>query len=73
MRALAADEVLLRDYLLDKKVLDMDDREVEVVYDIRLVRTGGRLYVADVDISRYGLLCRVGLKGRRRLPVPASR
>jgi magnesium transporter len=33
-----------------------------VVYDIRLVRTGSRLYVADVDIGRYGLLCRVGLR-----------
>src|SRR5208283_589238 len=59
VRALAPEEVLLKDYLLDKKVLDMDDREVEVVYDIRLVRTGSRLYVADVDIGRYGLLCRV--------------
>ena len=62
VRALAPEEVLLKDYLLDKKVLDMDDREVEVVYDIRLARTGGRLYVADVDIGRYGLLCRVGLR-----------
>jgi CBS domain-containing protein len=62
VRALAPEEVLLKDYLLDKKVLDMDDREVEVVYDIRLARTGGRLYVTDVDISRYGLLCRVGLR-----------
>ena len=62
VRALAPEEVLLKDYLLDKKVLDMDDREVEVVYDIRLARTGAKLYVADVDISRYGLLCRVGLR-----------
>jgi CBS domain-containing protein len=62
VRALTAEEVLLKDYLLDKKVLDMDDREVEVVYDIRLARTGSRLYVADVDIGRYGLLCRVGLR-----------
>jgi CBS domain-containing protein len=62
VRALAPEEVLLKDYLLDKKVLDMDDQEVEVVYDIRLARTGGRLYVADVDISRYGLLVRVGLR-----------
>jgi magnesium transporter len=61
VRPLASEEVLLKDYLLDKKVLDMDDREVEVVYDMRLVTTGGRMYVADVDISRYGLLRRVGL------------
>jgi CBS domain-containing protein len=63
VRPLAPDEVPLRDYLLDKKILDTDDHEVEVVYDIRLVRTGNRLYLVDVDISRYGLLVRLGLKG----------
>jgi CBS domain-containing protein len=62
VRSLSANEVLLRDYLLDKKVLDMEDREVEVVYDIRLVRTNGNLYVSDVDISRYGLLRRLGFR-----------
>jgi CBS domain-containing protein len=62
-RVLSPNEVPLRDYLLDKKVLDMEDREVEIVYDIRLVRTNGGLYVSDVDISRYGLLRRLGLKG----------
>lgn len=61
-RALATNEVLLRDYLLDKKVLDLEDRDVEVVYDIRLVRTNGSLYVSDVDISRYGLLRRLGFR-----------
>ena len=39
-----------------------EDREVEVVYDIRLVRTNGKLYVSDVDISRYGLLRQVGFR-----------
>jgi len=63
VRPVAPEEVPLRDYLLDKKILDTDDREVEVVYDIRLVRTGNRLYLVDVDISRYGLLVRLGLKG----------
>jgi magnesium transporter len=62
VRAIAAEEVPLRDYLLDKKILDTDDREVEVVYDIRLARTGNRLYLVDVDISRYGLFRRLGLK-----------
>src|SRR5271169_2150662 len=28
--------VLLKDYVLDKKVLDLDDHEVEIVYDVRL-------------------------------------
>jgi magnesium transporter len=63
VREPSPDAVLLRDYLLDKKVLDLEDREVEVVYDVRLVFTGGRIYVVDVDISRYGLLVRLGLKG----------
>ena len=62
VRPLTSEEVLLRDYLLDKKVLDTDGREVEVVYDMRLLKTGDRIYVVDVDISRYGLLRRVGLK-----------
>jgi magnesium transporter len=59
----AADEVLLADHLLDKKVLDIEEREVEVVYDMQLVMAGDRVYVTDVDISRYGLLRRLGLKG----------
>jgi CBS domain-containing protein/sporulation protein YlmC with PRC-barrel domain len=63
VRDLSPEEVLLRDYLLDKKVLDIDDRDVEVVYDVRLVLTNNRIYVVDVDISRYGLLVRLGLKG----------
>ncbi len=62
-RELGPDEVLLRDYLLDKKVLDVEDREVEVVYDMRLVVVGDKVYVSDVDISRYGLLRQIGLKG----------
>ncbi len=63
VRQLAPDEVLLKDYLLDKKVLDLEDREVEVVYDMRLVLTGDKVYVSDVDISHYGLLRQLGLKG----------
>jgi magnesium transporter len=62
VRELLSEEVLLRDYLLDKKVLDVEDREVEVVYDMRLVITGDKIYVTDVDISPYGLLRRLGLK-----------
>jgi CBS domain-containing protein len=62
VRALSADEVLLRDHLVDKKVLDIEEQEVEVVYDMRLVRMGDKVYVSDVDISRYGLLRQLGLK-----------
>jgi len=61
-RNLQPDEVLLKDFLLDKKVLDVEEREVEVVYDMRLVQTADKFYVTDVDISRYGLLRQLGLK-----------
>jgi CBS domain-containing protein/sporulation protein YlmC with PRC-barrel domain len=54
--------VLLRDHVLDKKVLDLDGNEVEVVYDIQLVLRNRKLYVSGVDSSRYGLLRRIGLK-----------
>ncbi len=57
----AESAILLKDYILDKKVLDEDGREVEIVYDVRLVLRGGKLYVSDVDFSRYGLLRRMGL------------
>ncbi len=58
----AEDAVLLKDYILDKKVLDIEDREVEIVYDVKLVIRNNKLYVSDVDLSRYGLLRRMGLK-----------
>ncbi len=54
--------ILLRDYILDKKILDLDDREVEVVYDVKLAFQGGKLYASEVDFSRYRLLRRLGLR-----------
>jgi len=54
--------ILLKDHILDKKILDLDDREVEVVYDIKLVFRNGKLYASEVDFSRYRLLRRLGLK-----------
>lgn len=55
-------QVLLKDHILDKKVIDMDDNDVEVVYDIKLILRNKKLYITDVDSSRYGLLRRIGLK-----------
>lgn len=55
--------VLLRDHILDKKAIDLDGRELEVVYDVKLVLRNNTLYVTDVDLSRYGLLRRIGLTG----------
>jgi len=59
---LAQGQVCLKDHLLDKKVLDCNDDEVEIVYDIKLVSRNGRLFVTDVDCSRAAFLRRIGLK-----------
>jgi len=54
--------VLLQDYIVDKKVLDLEGREVEVVYDVMLALQFERLYVVGVDLSHRALLRRIGLK-----------
>jgi len=54
--------ILLKNHILDKKILDMDDHEVEVVYDVKLALQSGKLYASEVDFSRYRLLRRFGLK-----------
>jgi magnesium transporter len=53
--------VLLHDHILDKKILDMDDHEVEVVYDVKLAFQNSKLYAAEVDFSHYRALRRMGL------------
>ncbi len=62
--------VLLKDYILDKKILDMEDNEVEVVYDIKMVLTKNKLYVTDVDPSIYARLRRIGLDHFERSESP---
>jgi CBS domain-containing protein len=59
--------ILLHDHILDKKILDLDDHEVEVVYDVWLAFQGGKLYVAEVDYSRYRALRRLGLNKLAKL------
>ena len=56
----AEDVILLRDYVLDKKVIDLEENEVEVVYDIRLVLRNKKLYVTDVDTGKAARLRRLG-------------
>jgi magnesium transporter len=58
----AEGQIRLRDHVLDKKVLDVNDDEVEVVYDIKLAAHHGRLFATDVDCSRAGFLRRIGLR-----------
>src|SRR5512137_562603 len=57
----AEDVILLRDYVLDKKIIDLEENDVEVVYDIRLVLRNKKLYVTDVDTGKAARLRRLGL------------
>ncbi|HVO78166.1 MAG TPA: CBS domain-containing protein [Methanomassiliicoccales archaeon] len=77
-----ADEVpsgalLLKDHILDKKVIDINDTEVEVVYDLVLVKTHNKLIVTSVDLSRFGRMRRIGFRrsadrGASREETPTS-
>lgn len=58
----AEQDVLLKDHVLDKKVLDIEERDVEIVYDVKLTVKEGKMYVSGVDLSKYGLLRRMGLR-----------
>jgi magnesium transporter len=54
--------VLLKDHILDKKVLDMEDNIVEIVYDLKLMMKNGRLYVTYVDSDKHARLRRLGMR-----------
>jgi magnesium transporter len=56
------ERLLLEDVVLDKKVLDIKERELEVVYDIHLLYANNNIYMVHVDISRRGLLRRLHLE-----------
>jgi magnesium transporter len=53
--------IFLKDFILDKKILDMEDHEVEVVYDVKLIYQNDRLYVSMVDFNRFRILRRMGM------------
>jgi len=53
--------VLLDENIMDKKIIDMEDREVEIVYDLQLVYNDGKIFVTHVDASQAGLLRRMHL------------
>ena len=59
--------ILLQDHILDKKILDLDDHEVEIVYDVKLAYQSDKLYAAEVDFSHYRALRRLGLRKLAKL------
>jgi magnesium transporter len=57
------DEILLRENLLDKQIVDIDGRKVVRVNDLRLDEAGGVLRLVAVDVGGAGLLRRLGIDG----------
>ena len=55
--------ILLRDFLLDKQIVDVHGAKVERVNDLQFVKSNGKLMLVQVDVGLRGLLRRLGLEG----------
>ena len=53
--------ILVNEHLMGRTVLDMDGRTVEVVNDVHLLHSKGRMLIVHVDISFNGFLRKWGL------------
>jgi magnesium transporter len=72
-----SNEILLRQDLMDKQIVDIDGRKVVRVNDLRLDEIEGRLRLVAVDVGAAGLVRRLGIEGafriiarNLRLPLP---
>jgi magnesium transporter len=54
--------VLVNDQLMGRTVLDMDGRRVEVVNDVHMLYSRGRMLIVHVDTSFNGFLRKLGLR-----------
>lgn len=55
-------EIMLYKYLLDKQIVDINDRKVVRVNDARLAEINGEMKLIAVDIGFTGLLRRLGIE-----------
>jgi magnesium transporter len=55
--------MLLNEHLIGRTILDMNGRSIEVVNDVQLLASKGRLVLVHVDISFNGFLRKWGLYG----------
>jgi magnesium transporter len=53
--------LLLNEHLMGRTILDMDGRRIEVVNDVHLLESRGRMIIVHVDISFNGFLRKIGL------------
>ena len=63
LTALRTGELLLKDTLLDKQVVDTDGAKIRRVNDLQFLQSKKILYLVHVDVGFHGLLRRVGLMG----------
>jgi len=61
-RKIPEGSLLLKDFILDKKILDIEDTDVEVVYDIKMIMSKNKLYITHVDPSKDALIRRLRLE-----------
>jgi magnesium transporter len=55
--------IMVDQHLMGRTVLDMDGRRIEVVNDVHLLESKGRILLVHVDTSFNGFLRRLGLGG----------
>jgi Mg/Co/Ni transporter MgtE/sporulation protein YlmC with PRC-barrel domain len=53
--------ILLNEHLIGRTIIDMDGRRVEVVNDVQLLQSHGRMVIVHVDVSFNGFLRKWGL------------
>jgi magnesium transporter len=58
--SLPSSNILLRDFLLDKQIVDVHGAKVERVNDLQFVKSDGRLLLLQVDVGMRGILRRLG-------------
>jgi len=61
------EEILLRQDLMDKQIVDIDGHKVVRVNDLRFDEVEGRLRLVAVDVGAAGLLRRLGMDGAWRI------
>ena len=56
------DETLLRTYVVNRKVIDLEENEVRTVYDLILIHRFKKLLISEAEISNQGFLRRLGIE-----------
>ena len=54
--------LLVNEHLIGRTILDIDGRRTEVVNDVHLLESRGRMIIVHVDVSFHGFLRKWGLK-----------